>query len=35
MRTDIVLDALTMAVGQRLPGPGLLCHFDRGLAVHQ
>ena len=30
MRTDIVLDALTMAVGQRLPGTGLLSHSDRG-----
>jgi transposase InsO family protein len=30
MRTDLVLDALTMAVGQRLPGPGLLQHSDRG-----
>lgn len=30
MRTDLVLDALTMAVGQRLPGPGLLSHSDRG-----
>ena len=30
MRTDLVLDALAMAVGQRLPGPGLLQHSDRG-----
>ena len=30
MRTDLVLDALTMAVGQRFPGPGLLSHSDRG-----
>lgn len=30
LHTDIVLSALTMAIGQRLPGPGLLQHSDRG-----
>lgn len=30
MRTDLVLSALTMAMGQRFPGPGLLAHSDRG-----
>ena len=30
MRTDLVLSALTMAVGQRFPEPGLLQHSDRG-----
>jgi putative transposase len=30
MRTTLVLDALTMAMGQRLPGAGLLAHSDRG-----
>ena len=32
---DLVLVALTMAVGQRLPGPGLLHHSDRGSSVHE
>jgi putative transposase len=30
LHTDIVLSALTMALGQRLPEPGLLQHSDRG-----
>jgi transposase InsO family protein len=30
MRTDLVLEALAMAIGQRVPGPGLLQHSDRG-----
>jgi len=30
MKTDLVLTALTMAVGMRLPSPGLLAHSDRG-----
>ncbi len=30
LRTDIVLDALTMAVGQRMPAHKLLSHSDRG-----
>jgi transposase InsO family protein len=30
MRTELVCDALEMAIGQRQPGPGLICHSDRG-----
>ena len=30
MQTDLVLAALTMAIGQRVPEPGLLQHSDRG-----
>jgi transposase InsO family protein len=30
MPAELVLDALTMAIGQRFPGPGLLSHSDRG-----
>lgn len=30
MRTELVLDALDMAVKRRRPGPGLLFHSDRG-----
>lgn len=30
MKTDLVLSALTMAVGMRLPPSGLLAHSDRG-----
>jgi transposase InsO family protein len=31
LHTDIVLSALTMALGQRVPEPGLLQHSDRGI----
>ena len=30
MRTELVLDALDMALGLRVPAPGLLHHSDRG-----
>jgi len=30
MKTDLVMAALTMAIGIRNPGPGLLHHSDRG-----
>jgi len=30
MRTELVLDALDMAIGRRVPGDGLLHHSDRG-----
>jgi transposase InsO family protein len=31
MRTDLVADALSMAISRRRPGPGLLHHSDRGV----
>ena len=30
MRTELVFDALTMAVSRRRPGPGLVHHSDQG-----
>lgn len=30
MKRQLVIDALSMAIGRRRPGPGLLCHSDRG-----
>lgn len=30
MRTELVLDALNMAVANRRPGPGLVHHSDHG-----
>ena len=30
MRTDLVCDALEMAIAQRQPAPGLTFHTDRG-----
>jgi transposase InsO family protein len=30
LRTELVLDALEMAISQRQPAPGLVCHSDHG-----
>jgi len=30
LRTELVLDALDMAISQRQPAPGLICHSDHG-----
>ncbi len=30
MRTELVMDALEMAVATRMPGRGLIAHTDRG-----
>ena len=30
LRTDLALDALEMAISQRQPPPGLVCHSDHG-----
>jgi len=30
MRTELVLDALSMALAQRRPAPGLVWHSDQG-----
>jgi transposase InsO family protein len=30
LRTELVLDALEMAISQRQPPPGLVCHSDHG-----
>jgi putative transposase len=30
MRTELVVDALQMALARRRPGPGLICHSDQG-----
>jgi putative transposase len=30
LRTELVLDALDMAISQRQPAPGLVCHSDHG-----
>jgi putative transposase len=30
LRTELVLDALDLAISQRQPAPGLVCHSDHG-----
>jgi putative transposase len=30
LKASLVLDALKMAIGRRMPGPGLIHHSDRG-----
>jgi putative transposase len=30
LRTELVLDALDMAISERQPAPGLVCHSDHG-----
>jgi putative transposase len=34
LRTELVLDALDMAISQRNPAAGLVCHSDHGCAIH-
>ena len=34
MRTELVCDALRMAIHHRRPAPGLILHSDRGSAIH-
>ena len=34
MRTELVCDALRMAIQHRRPAPGLILHSDRGSAIH-
>jgi transposase InsO family protein len=35
LRTELVLDALDMAITQRNPAPGLVHHTDHGCPIHQ